>query len=200
MRDLPVSITVRAIRCCDLRGVVEVEAEAFGPRALDSGELRALVRPPFSDIIVAVWGGRVMGFAAYRLVDSDELKEELGLSVDLEPGCQCLFIPDLAVRPECRRWGVGSVLLAELVEKMVRNDLGRVVIIIREHNDRAQLFFRDGVWFKCVGVEHGYFVSGEVDGKPTFEDGYVFSLDRPGLFETRARWEIWSSVIPAVLR
>jgi ribosomal-protein-alanine N-acetyltransferase len=109
--------------------------------------------------LVAVSDRRVVGFLIYEL---------------REHGLQVL---DLAVRPESRRQGVGSQMVARLIGRLDDPAEGRgrsrIDLVVREGNLTAQLFFR-ARGFRALAVVRGL----DVD---TGEDGYVlrYQLDGP---------------------
>jgi ribosomal-protein-alanine N-acetyltransferase len=82
-----------------------------------------------------------------------------------------LRILNFAVRPDCRRHGVGRQMVQRLVDKLSQQRRQEIVLHVRETNLSAQLFFR-GQGFRAVSVVRGHY-------DDTTEDAYYmqFRLD-----------------------
>ena len=78
-----------------------------------------------------------------------------------------LEILNLAVRPDCRRQGVGAKLVDKVVSKIYSGRRTRVEVAVREGNLPAQLFFK-GHGFRATSVSRGHF-------DDTGEDAYLMS-------------------------
>lgn len=108
--------------------------------------------------MVAECDGRVVGFMVYLL----------------EPGCY--HLENFAVAPDFRGCGVGRQMVRRLIDKLSRQKRDRILLVVRERNLSAQLFFR-AVGFRAFCVLHGLY-----DGSD--EDAYAmrFTLDCEGAF------------------
>ncbi|MFW5929461.1 MAG: ribosomal protein S18-alanine N-acetyltransferase [Halobacteriota archaeon] len=69
-------------------------------------------------------------------------------------------VTSLAVREECRRSGVASTLMDELVERFRRRDFDRVVLEVRVSNDGARSLYA-GLGFGISAVKMEYYSDGE---------------------------------------
>lgn len=74
--------------------------------------------------MVAEWNSRVRGFMLYRVSST------------------LLHIMNFAVEPKFRRFGVGSQMMAKLVESLKRQRRKEITMLIPEHALDAQLFLR----------------------------------------------------------
>jgi ribosomal-protein-alanine N-acetyltransferase len=93
------------------------------------------------NVLVAVWGGAVAGFCAWRQTAPDEAE-----------------LLNLAVDPAVRRRGIAKALLSELR----RVAAGEIYLEVAEPNTAAlELYTRLG--WQGIGVRPGYYGQGRVD-------------------------------------
>ena len=76
-----------------------------------------------------------------------------------------LHILNFAVRPDCRRQGIGEQMANKLIGKLSQQRRNRVVLEVRETNMAAQIFFRDQ-GFRAMSVLKDYY-------DDSTEDAYV---------------------------
>ncbi|HUG93539.1 MAG TPA: ribosomal protein S18-alanine N-acetyltransferase [Planctomycetaceae bacterium] len=79
-----------------------------------------------------------------------------------------LRILNFAVRPDCRRHGIGRQMIQRLVDKLSQQRRQEIVLHVRERNLAAQLFFR-GQGFRAVAVVRGHY-------DDTTEDAYYMQF------------------------
>ena len=95
--------------------------------------------------MVATEDDRVVGFMIYELHKSR------------------LHLLNLAVHPDCRRQGVGRVMVDKLLAKLSHERRNRIMLEVRETNLDAQLFFKR-MGFRAISILHGYFDDSDEDG------------------------------------
>jgi len=79
-----------------------------------------------------------------------------------------LRVTNFVVSPSHRRRGIGTEMVAKLVQKMSQQRREEIVLDVRETNLAAQLFFRSQ-GFQCIDVIQGMY-------EETSEDAYRMSL------------------------
>ena len=131
----------------DLLEVVELEVACGLSRWGWDAYHAELTENKSSIMLVARWseargevpGRRVQGFVAARLVAGE------------------LHINNVAVRPECRRWGMARSLLETAISEAARAGAHAAFLEVRAGNEAAQaLYKRCG--FSVAGRRAGYYV------------------------------------------
>lgn len=87
-----------------------------------------------------------------------------------------LEIINIAVHPDHRRRGIGSMMLTKISHKLSVNRRPRAEIIVRETNLRTHIWLRSNHWV-CHELRRDWFEINPVFepvAPSTFEDGYVF--------------------------
>jgi ribosomal-protein-alanine N-acetyltransferase len=137
---------VERLRWWDLEEVAAIEPQAFGPGQAWSRE--------------QLWA-ELAGVPQRRcyLVLRDEEEEQVlgygGLSV----GGEVAEVLTLAVRPQARGRGRGTVLLQALLDAAEQHDASEVVLEVRVDNQPARaLYARSG--FERLGLRRGYYPDG----------------------------------------
>lgn len=152
-------MTIRNMRAEDLEQVLTIERRSF-PTPWTEQSFRGLMRRPTSQLWVAVMegppgdegsstgpgegsGGASGAVAAYAVVWRVGEEAELG---------------DLAVHPDLRGRGIGSHLLASVLEETAAQGVREIYLEVRRSNGAARrLYERSG--FEVVGVRRGYYAS-----------------------------------------
>lgn len=93
--------------------------------------------------MVAIYEGKVVGFMVY------EVKERY------------ILIKNFAVDPKMQRRGVGSQMTERLKSKLGFGKKTKIMLVVRETNLTAQLFFRSQGFLAVNGVQRDYFEDGE---------------------------------------
>lgn len=147
-------VVLRPMRTSDLARVLEIERASF-TMAWSVATFRSLLGRDDAECWVAERDGRIEGYAAYWII-LDEA--ELG---------------DIAVDPDVRGRGIGSVLLDLVAERVRQRGVRRLFLEVRVSNEAAQrLYFRHG--FVKTGRRRNYYVDPR-------EDAFVLTLDlEPG--------------------
>ena len=128
------AVVVRPARSCDLGGIAEVQAASTEAAQWDVRDYL-----PY-DLIVAVCGDRMAGFAVARCLAEGEAE-----------------LLNLAVHPAFRRRGIGRRLLAELSSRHP----GDLWLEVRESNTAARNFYKN-LGLREAGRRPGYYAnSGE---------------------------------------
>ncbi|MFP4058249.1 MAG: ribosomal protein S18-alanine N-acetyltransferase [Candidatus Brocadiia bacterium] len=151
-------VRIRAMRLADVAGVVAIEEQSFGSPWRPSSYGRA-VREGRQHFFVAECLGRLVGYAGFWVEG------------------RSAHIAKLAVHPDLRRQGIGSVLLDHLLDEIRRVGLCRAYLEVRQSNEAAQkLYARFGFRFERV-QPRAYPNNGE-DAFVLMRDG-LLKLDPP---------------------
>lgn len=141
----------------DLPEVLEIENSSF-PSTWNEDEFIRCLRQRNCIAMVVEDGKLIVGFVVFLLKKTT------------------LEIINIAVHPDHRRRGIGSLMLAKMESKLSVNRRPRAEIVVGETNTRAQIWLRSCRW-NCVEVRRDWF---EIDpvyepvALGTTEDGYVF--------------------------
>lgn len=84
---------------------------------------------------------------------------------------QSLRVLNFAVRPDCQRLGIGSVMIGKLKSKLSHERRKRITLHVRESNLVAQQFFRSQ-GFRALGICRDVY-------EDTNEDAYLFQYRLP---------------------
>jgi len=121
----------------DMPEVLGVEAESFEFPWPEEDFIRCL-RKHNCIGMVAECSNRVVGFMIYELNKTR------------------IHVLTFAVAADCRRMGVGTQMIDELIEKLSEQRRSRITLEVRESNLAAQLFFRE-CGFRAVAVLEGFY-------------------------------------------
>lgn len=126
----------------DYEDVLNIEREAF-EFPWSRREFEFLLNLERCGAIVALRGGRVVGYLVYELRKTS------------------IRLLNCAVAKSERRSGVGVFLLEELADRLgtVRDE---IICLVREKNVAAQLFLRH-VGFRAQWIKRGYYAEAEED-------------------------------------
>jgi len=91
-------------------------------------------------------------------------------------------VMNIAVAPEFRSKGVGTILLSTLLSEMVRRGVHRATLEVREHNSAALALY-ESAGFRAVGARPGYY-------SETGEDAVIMWTDDLGAPGASARLEV----------
>jgi len=132
---------IRDARTEDLDSIYQIELSSF-PDPYPRGLLKAFFFIPGS-IVVAVSRGEVVGYAI-GIIREDDLGH----------------IVSIAAAENIRRRGVGKLLLMELIARLSRSGVKRIVLEVRKSNIEAKrLYHKFG--FKKKKEITGYYKDGE---------------------------------------
>jgi ribosomal-protein-alanine N-acetyltransferase len=136
----------------DLDEVIEIEKRCFTnpwTREMFMGEMER-------DDVVRAYVARTAGWVVAGYCSAWLIADEL-------------HINNLAVRPECRRGGVGRALVEHALDAAAREGARRATLEVRRSNAPAlRLYERLG--FKAAGVRRGYYTN-------PLEDALILWLD-----------------------
>ena len=121
----------------DLDEIMTIERASFSYPWSPRFFLQEL-RVPCARSLLAVLGGKTVGYIVYWLLPSE---------VDIH---------NLAVRPTYRRQGIGRSLLQGVVEEAKRNGASKVTLEVRKSNEAAQRLYHF-LGFVARGVRKGYY-------------------------------------------
>jgi [ribosomal protein S18]-alanine N-acetyltransferase len=140
----------------DMPDVLWIERNSF-PHPWPESDFLVHLRRRCTIGMVAECGDRVVGFTLYEL-------QKDGLEV-----------VNFAVRPDCRRSGVGRQMVAKLVGKLSSHRRTRIIAATREANLGMQLFLK-ACGFAARQILPGHF-------EDTGETAYVFEYRLPAARE-----------------
>lgn len=121
----------------DLDEIMTIERASFSYPWSPRFFLQEL-RVPCARSLLAVLGGKTVGYIVYWLLPSE---------VDIH---------NLAVHPTYRRQGIGMSLLQGVVEEAKRNGASKVTLEVRKSNEAAQRLYHF-LGFVARGVRKGYY-------------------------------------------
>lgn len=121
----------------DLEEVLGIETRSFEFAWTEEDFLRCLRKRNVIGM-VAEYGDRIVGYMLYRLSKCE------------------VTVVNFAVDPRYRRTGVGAQLATKLLGKLSSHRRRGAVLMVRESNLTAQLFFR-ACGFRAAGVTRGYY-------------------------------------------
>lgn len=121
----------------DMPAVLRIERASFGQPWTEDEFLRCLKQRNCIGL-VAVRSDQAIGFVLYETLQ-DKLR-----------------VLNLAVDPGERRSGAGTALVRKLQDKLQRGRRERLILLVRERNLDAQLFFR-AVGLRAVKVLRRYY-------------------------------------------
>ena len=141
---------LRRMQMDELPEVMEVERRAFA-HPWSAELLRRELTHDWSTILLALEGGRVVGFVIFWVVVDE------------------IHVLNVAVDPVHRRRGIARILLAELLDRGRANGLSMATLEVRRSNEAALALYA-GLGFRNVGVRKGYYVEER-------EDAIVMTMD-----------------------
>ena len=153
MRQLKINLRWMIRR--DMPEVLEIERGSFEFAWIEEDFLNCMRQRNYIGM-VAEHNERVVGFMIYELHKTK------------------LRVLNFAVHPDCRRYGVGSQMVAKLVSKLSLKGRSRIVLEVRETNLPAQFFFRS-LEFQATTVLRNFY-------EDSAEDAYLmhYRFSPPG--------------------
>ena len=131
------AVQIRDVRPEDLERIRELEQQCFSVPWTMS-QLASQLPDEMHVFLVAEEDGVVLGY--------------VGMMTVLDEG----YISNVAVAPEARRRGVGTLLIRELMRRAGERQLSFVTLEVREHNEAAiGLYAAQG--FVPVGLRKNYY-------------------------------------------
>lgn len=138
------------MRESDIPNVVEIENISFST-PWSSQSFKKEIYKPYSISRVAIMDNRVVGYiCAERIIDE-------------------AHILNLAVHPDCRKVGIGSLLVSTVLEELINTGCRYVYLEVRASNIAAIRLY-EGFGFKIIGIRKHYYAMPE-------EDAYVMMLE-----------------------
>lgn len=135
--------TLRQMTDADLPAVLKIERSTFPFDAWSEGMLRGELadQPRTRHYIVAVTGGRIVGYAGLAAA---------GDQADVQT---------IAVSAEMQRAGIGSAMLKELLGEAERRGATAVFLEVRADNPSAQAMY-ERFGFERIGLRRDYYDDG----------------------------------------
>jgi ribosomal-protein-alanine N-acetyltransferase len=136
-------IVIREMKESDIPHVVEIENISFSTPWSSHSFLREIYKP-YSISMVALIGDRILGYICAEMIIDEA------------------HILNLAVHPDFRRMGVGSLLVSRLLEEVERKGCRYIYLEVRTSNLAAKRLY-ERFNFKVVGVRRHYYVHPDED-------------------------------------
>ncbi len=148
------SVDLQPMRWWHIEPVMELEKRLFVDDAwTDTMFWSELAEPASRHYVVAVDGEDIVGYAGLCAYDAGEA-----------------YVQTIGVDPGRRRKGIGTALLADLLDEAGRRGCPRVDLEVRDGNDDAiRLYEQHG--FRRVGVRRGYYQPSGADAVVMRRDG-----------------------------
>lgn len=143
---------IREATHLDLDDIMSVEVRSFTTPWSRDAMAQEIDRGDWSRVMVSVMHGELVGFMVYWIVVNE------------------LHLLNLAVRPDCRRQGIGRAMVKHLVELADDSGLASLFLEVRVSNTSAQHLYRQ-FGFEPIAIRQNYYSD---DG----EDAIVMSLRR----------------------
>jgi len=147
-----IGVVIRKMLMSDLPQVLEIERISF-TTPWDINSFRYELQHDDTILKVATFDNKIIGYVCVRTI------------------LDVTHILNIAVLPEFRRRGIGSMLLEDALQelKRLRADINIITLEVRESNTAAiKLYEKFG--FKIMGRRHGYYT------KPS-EDAIIMALE-----------------------
>lgn len=143
-------VEIREMREADLATIVEIENISFST-PWSSYSFKKEIYKPYSIPKVAVINNRIVGYICVeRIIDE-------------------AHILNLAVHPDFRKMGIGSLLVSNILDELRTTGCRYVYLEVRASNVAAKkLYERFG--FEVIGIRKHYYIHPE-------EDAYVMMLE-----------------------
>lgn len=143
-------VEIREMREEDIPSIVEIENISFST-PWSSSSFKKEVYKPYAIPKVAVIKDRVVGYICVeRIIDE-------------------AHILNLAVHPEFRKMGIGSLLVSTILDELKGTGCRYVYLEVRVSNIAAKRLY-ERLRFKVIGVRKHYYIRPE-------EDAYVMMLE-----------------------
>ena len=148
--NVATSLHIRWMVRRDMPQVLDIESRSFDHPWCEDDFIRCLRQRNCIGMVIEHGDDNIVGFMIYELYKHE------------------LRILNFAVRPDCRRRGVGRQLVEKLRDKLSYQRRNRIAIDVRAGNLAAQLFFRS-CGFRATNVYRDWY---EDESPP--EDAYHF--------------------------
>jgi [ribosomal protein S18]-alanine N-acetyltransferase len=128
----------------DMPEILDIEKASF-PEPWSEASFLAHLKQNNCISRVAEIGERIAGFSVYFLME------------------RSIEIANLAVHPDFRHQGVARTIVAELIDRLANHRRKKLLVVVKESNLAAQLFFRR-MRFVCMGIMRSPFADSEESG------------------------------------
>ncbi|MCF0116708.1 MAG: ribosomal protein S18-alanine N-acetyltransferase [Bacilli bacterium] len=133
---------IRSMEEKDLAAVLDINAISFISPWTQQQFLYEMKENEFAHLFVADYDGIVIGYIDFWIT--------------FDSGC----INHIAVLPNLKRRGVGTILLTDAIARMTNAGVSNITLEVRHHNESAINFYkRHG--FKEVCVKKSYYDNGD---------------------------------------
>lgn len=138
----PLVVRIEPMTAKDLREVMAIERASFKDPWAQVAFERELENQFSRQVVARDMEGRVVGYAIYWVAGPE------------------YHILNIAVRADCRRRGVGRMLMNRIIADAKRDRAEFIALEVRPSNVAARTFYRK-YGFVTVGIRPGYYNDGE---------------------------------------
>ena len=131
-------LLIRRFRQEDLRSLMTVEEQSFGPERWPRDLLQWYAGQQGSIFLVAQRSGRIAGYCV-GMVRGD-----------------AATIDSLAVRPSAREQGIGTALVSGMVRRLRRLTVRSITLMVRRSNEAAIRLYRRFGFRRVATIAHYY--------------------------------------------
>jgi len=137
-------INIVKTEICHINDIITIEKLSFTIPWTKNAFIQELKNNKFAVYLSAEVGNKVVGYAGmWKVFDEGH-------------------ITNIAVHPEFRQIGIGSMLLEGLISISKREDIAKMTLEVRKSNTAAQsLYMKYG--FKAAGTRKGYYADNGED-------------------------------------
>lgn len=136
-------VKIRQVKEEDIHQICKIEEASFKSDAYPPFYIRFLATFHRETFLVAEVGGRIAGYAVASIE-----RWKLGRLVSI------------AVSPDCRRRGIGTSLLLELIRRLSKLGARKICLEVKKSNSTAQRMY-EKLGFKADGTISAYYEDGE---------------------------------------
>ena len=130
-------MNIREMQIDDLEAVMEIENECFSVPWTETGFFTFLIRND-TLFLAAEENGMILGYAGIVMVPEDG------------------DITNVAVRPDCRKMGVGRAIVTELCARAKEQGVRHIFLEVRKSNAAAIALY-SGLGFEPIGERKDYY-------------------------------------------
>jgi ribosomal-protein-alanine N-acetyltransferase len=168
-------IKIRTATPTDLNSIQLIEQYSF-PSPYSTDLTRYLMETASDLFLVAIsdetsiskeWESDIVGFSIAQMYEIEELDNrkidwlfKFASMNGMEPGVKIGHVIDIAVHPQFRRQGIGSMLLKELMRRLIKKGCTQIRLEVRVSNIAAQKMY-EKFGFQSVEIVPGFYENKE---------------------------------------
>ncbi|MNZ74227.1 Acetyltransferase (GNAT) family protein [compost metagenome] len=128
------SIIIRKLEAKELEAAIALEQQCYSPEAAATLAAFSYRLEQYGAFFLSAWEGEeLIGITNGIRTDQEACADEMKGEHSDSPNGQTFCVLTIAVRPEQRRRGVGSLLLRRLIEQCEASDIHRILLMCERH-------------------------------------------------------------------